>query len=556
MKTHTAARCDNRRMASAIQQPVAPPAVDCAEAAQRRAQLLIDVSKAINRHLDLGHVLDALAGSLAPLVAFNAIAVDLIQNDRIKLHSLTLKDFPRIDGESLEQLVGRFMNVSPDEAAHKMKGYPLSESRLSVLKRGDGPYVCEDLLSGSRYAEEEAFLGYGVLSYICLPLWKRDKLLGALYFNLNERRRFTEEEVQLIVDAGEIMTIAVINALAFEMIKSLKEKLQEENLLLQDEIVRRSMYEEIVGSSEALLAVLKSIDRVAPTDSTVLITGETGTGKELLARAIHRRSPRAGRTLVKVNCASMPAELIASELFGHEKGAFTGALQQRIGRFETADGGTIFLDEIGELAPDMQVALLRVLQEKEFERVGSNTTRHTDVRVIAATNRDLAAEVAAGRFRRDLFYRLNVFPVHSPPLRGRRDDIPVLVEYFVSRFAKRMGKRIQRIDRANLDCLQRYAWPGNIRELQNVIERAVILSDGEVLRLDSSSFPVDAPCSSSAPAAAIVDPRAQIENLLRETRGRISGAKGAAALLGIPASTLESRIRALGINKHAFKNGS
>ncbi len=545
-------------MASSIQQ-----VVDCAEAAHRRAQLLVDVSKAANAHLDLGHVLDALSSSLAPLVHFNAIAVDLISGDRLRLHSLSLKDFPRIPGESLDMLVARFVGVTPDEATNRLlKGMPVSNSRLSELKRDEGPYVCEDLTEGSPYVEEAMFYGYGVRSYICLPLWKREKLLGALYFNLNEKRQFTAEEMRLITDAGEILTIAVLNALAYEVIKSLKERLEEENLLLQNEIVQRSMYEEIVGSSEALLQVLKSIDRVAPTDSTVLITGETGTGKELLARAIHRRSPRAKRTLVKVNCAAMPAELIASELFGHEKGAFTGALQQRIGRFETADGGTIFLDEIGELASDMQVALLRVLQEKEFERVGGNATRHTDVRVIAATNRDLAQEVAAGRFRSDLFYRLNVFPMHAPPLRARRDDIPVLVEYFVSRFAKRMGKRIVRVERGNLECLQRYAWPGNIRELQNVIERAVILSDGEVLRLDASSFPADTqPCSGGVPETAKadadpVDQRQQIETLLRETKGRISGARGAAAKLGVPASTLESRIRALGINKHLFKNGA
>ncbi len=547
-------------MANTIQQ-----AVDCAEAAHRRAQLLVDVSKAANAHLDLNHVLDALARSLAPVVEFNTIAADLVDGPRLKLHSLFLKNFPRVAGESLTSYVARYLGVSTEEAGRKLAGMPFEETRLSTLPRESGPYVRVDLQQGERYVEEQMFAGYGVRSYICLPMWERERLLGALYFNLHEQRQFNEQEVQLIADAGEIMTIAVINALAYEEIKSLKERLEEENLLLQDEIVQRSMYEEIVGSSSSLLAVLKSIDRVAPTDSTVLITGETGTGKELLARAIHRRSPRASRALVKVNCAALPAELIASELFGHEKGAFTGALQQRIGRFETADGGTIFLDEIGELAPDMQVALLRVLQEKEFERVGGNVTRRTDVRVIAATNRDLAREVAAGRFRSDLYYRLNVFPLHAPPLRDRRDDISVLVEYFVTRFAQRMGRRIVRIDRGNLECLQRYSWPGNIRELQNVIERAVILSDGEVLRLDASSFPADAPCGGSnvpaPPPMTLVnghapDARQEIERVLRETRGRISGARGAAQRLGVPASTLESRIRALGINKHQFKSGA
>jgi len=295
---------------------------------------------------------------------------------------------------------------------------------------------------------------------------------------------------------------------------------------------------------------------VARTDSTVLVTGETGTGKELVAHAIHRRSPRSSRALVKVNCAALPSELIGSELFGHEKGAFTGALQQRIGRFEAANGGTIFLDEIGELKPEIQIALLRVLQEKEFERVGGNRTLRTDVRVIAATNRNLQREVAEGRFRMDLYYRLNVFPVHMPSLRERSDDIPILIDYFAARLAGRMGKRIRQIEKRTLDAMQQYSWPGNIRELQNVIERGVILADGEVFRLDPGAF-----LSGSTPTVPHFeetsnsrdDQRAEIEAALRESRGRISGPEGAAARLGVPASTLESRIRSLKINKHLFR---
>src|SRR5437016_13409452 len=309
-------------------------------------------------------------------------------------------------------------------------------------------------------------------------------MLGAVDFVSFERQAFRDPDVQLLQDVSEIVSIAVSNALAFEGITALKEQLQAENRLLQDEIVQRSIYEEIVGSSQSLRNVLGAIDKVAPTDSTVLITGETGTGKELVAHAIHKRSPRSGRALVKVNCAALPAELIASELFGHEKGAFTGALQQRIGRFEAADGGTIFLDGIGELTQEMQIALLRVLQEKEFERVGGNKTIHTDVRVITATNRDLQRHVAEGRFRSDLYYRLNVFPIHAPSLKERIDDIPILVDYFISRFATRMGKRIRQIDRRTLEAFERYSWPGNIRELQNVIERGVILADSEVFRLE------------------------------------------------------------------------
>ena len=386
---------------------------------------------------------------------------------------------------------------------------------------------------------------------------KRGELLGAVDFISFEKRSFDRGEVQLLQDVSEIVSIAVSNALAFEEIKALKEQLQAENRILQDEIVQRSIFEEIVGSSQSLRNVLSVIDRVAPTDSTVLITGETGTGKELIAHAIHRRSPRAGRALVKVNCAALPAELIASELFGHEKGAFTGALQQRIGRFETANGGTIFLDEIGELTPEMQIALLRVLQEKEFERVGGNRTIQADVRVITATNRDLQRQVSEGHFRADLYYRLNVFPIHAPALRERIDDIPILVDYFVSRFATRMGKRIRQIDRRTLDALERYSWPGNIRELQNVIERGVILADSEVFRLEPGTLPEDSQNSLERPDPESPNTReqqkAQIEAVLRETRGRIAGPDGAAARLGIPASTLESRIKTLKVNKHLFR---
>ena len=312
---------------------------------------------------------------------------------------------------------------------------------------------------------------------------------------------------------------------------------------------------EIVGNSAALRRVLEVVKKVAPFDSTVLLLGETGTGKELIAQAIHRGSSRRDRPLVRVNCAALPAELIASELFGHEKGAFTGALLQRIGRFEAANGGTIFLDEIAELSPEIQVSLLRVLQEKEFERVGGNRTIKTDVRVIAATNKDLWREVSEGRFRMDLFYRLNVFPVHVPPLRERVNDIPVLVEYFAARLAGRTGKKISQIEKQSLCAMQQYSWPGNIRELQNVIERCVILSEDEVLRLDSDMLMQVPQSVATAPITADSgsDRKAQIEAVLRQTRGRVYGPGGAAARLGLPATTLDSQIRAFSINKHQFK---
>ena len=343
--------------------------------------------------------------------------------------------------------------------------------------------------------------------------------------------------------------------------KRAEEKLQEENVALREEIDKASMFEEIVGTSSALKAVLSRVSKVAPSDSTVLITGETGTGKELIARAIHKRSNRSLRAFVSVNCAALAPSLITSELFGYEKGAFTGATQRRLGRFEVADGGTIFLDEVGDLSPDIQVALLRVLQEHEFERVGGAQHIRVDVRVIAATNRDLEVAVASATFRQDLFYRLNVFPIEMPPLRQRKDDILTLVEYFVQRYAKRVGKNFRSIDKKTLEVLQRYDWPGNIRELQNIIERSVILSSSEVFSVDASrlskeTFPVSSRVEAPQRLNGKLAPRSEretIETALTESRGRVSGPSGAAAKLGIPPSTLDHRIKALKIDKQQFK---
>jgi transcriptional regulator with GAF, ATPase, and Fis domain len=339
--------------------------------------------------------------------------------------------------------------------------------------------------------------------------------------------------------------------------KRAEERLQQENVVLREDIDQASMFEEIVGTSPALQPVLARVAKVARTDSTVLITGETGTGEELVARAIHRRSPRGARPFVSVNCAAIPASLIASELFGHERGAFTGALQRRLGRFELAAGGTLFLDEVGELPAETQLALLRVLQEREFERVGGDRAIRSDVRVIAATNRDLQAAIAAGAFRSDLFYRLNVFPIEIPPLRGRREDIPVLVEHFLGRYTRQMGKTIRRISGTTLDFLEAYPWPGNVRELQNVIERSVIVCDSEVFSIDDSWLSREAaraqPASRPLFETLASQERAMIEEALAETGGRVSGQSGAAAKLGMPASTLDSKIRSLKISKHRFR---
>jgi PAS domain S-box-containing protein len=340
--------------------------------------------------------------------------------------------------------------------------------------------------------------------------------------------------------------------------KQAEDKFRNQDIALRDEIDQTSMFEGIVGTAPALRTLLSSVSKVAPSDSTVLITGETGTGKELIARSVHRRSKRAPHPFIHVNCSAIPRDLILSELFGHEKGAFTGATQRRIGRFELADGGTILLDEVGELSPDSQIALLRVLQEREFERIGSGQSYALDVRVIAATNRDLQAAVANGTFRQDLFYRLNVFPIAVPPLRERKEDILMLVEYFVQRYTKRSDKTIRAIDKKTLDVLTSYDWPGNIRELQNVIERSVILSLGDVLSVDELWFPKgDArphpPAETSKSLSTRQTEREIVEKALAETRGRISGPFGAAAKLGVPPSTLSSRIKALKIDKYQFK---
>lgn len=346
---------------------------------------------------------------------------------------------------------------------------------------------------------------------------------------------------------------------AFAEIKALKDQLYEENILLKEEVDKASMFEEIVGESPALRSVLARLAKVAPTDSTVLITGETGTGKELIARAIHKRSHRAARPFVSVNCAAVPSSLITSELFGHEKGAFTGATQRRLGRFELAEGGTLFLDEVGELPTETQIVLLRVLQEREFERLGGTKQIRANVRVIAATNRDLQDSIEAGMFRSDLYYRLNVFPIEMPALRERKEDIPLLVDYFIDRFASRMGKRIRRIDRDTLARLTSYSWPGNIRELQNVVERSIIVCDTESFTVDESWLSRTAanqPDQVGRPNLRIPLPEEKklIEDALAEARGQVSGPTGAAARLGIPASTLDSKIKTLKIDKHRFRN--
>ena len=520
---------------------------------EKRAQIILEVAQAIGNQLEMPDLLASLNVALSPIVHFDAIAILILEGDSVKAHWAHIEGVPRNIDDCFESLVARYassIDADPPPSKLTASQHPISEIMISGQ-----PYIASDLEAERRFVTDGPLLHLGMRSYIDLPLMKQGTVIGTIKFLSKEKVNYTVKQIELLRDLADIISIAVSNALAYQEIRALKETLDLENRLLQEEVIQRSIYEEIVGSSTSLRKVLAAVDKVAPTDSTVLITGETGTGKELVAHAIHRRSPRSDRALVKVNCAALPAELIASELFGHEKGAFTGALQQRIGRFEAANGGTIFLDEIAELSPEIQVSLLRVLQEKEFERVGGNRTIKTDVRVIAATNKDLRREVEEGRFRMDLFYRLNVFPVHVPPLRERVNDIPVLVDYFAARLAARTGKKISHIEKRSLSAMQQYSWPGNIRELQNVIERCVILADGEILRVEPGMLMQEPPANARAAyqPAVEADRKAQIESVLRETRGKVYGPHGAAARLGVPATTLDSQLRALRINKHQFK---
>jgi len=424
------------------------------------------------------------------------------------------------------------------------------------------------ILLSARAGEESRLEGLqaGADDYLVKPFTARELIARVeVHLKLAKLRRETTEREERLRASQELLVETTrlyreLQAREAE-IRALKDRLQQENLELRDEVDRASMFEEIVGSSKTLKTVLSRVGKVAPSDSTVLITGETGTGKELIARAVHKRSQRSSRAFVSVNCGALAPGLVSSELFGHEKGAFTGAMQRRLGRFELADGGTIFLDEVGDLPLDMQVALLRVLQEREFERVGGTRPIPLDVRVIAATHRDLKAAIADGRFREDLFYRLNVFPIETPPLRERRDDILMLVEYFVERFAKKAGKSIRTIEKRTLDRLQAYDWPGNIRELQNIIERSVILNSSEVFAVDDLWLSNESPsvathAVAAAPVSPVAEPRTEkeiIEAALAASRGRVSGPSGAAAKLQIPPSTLEHRIKALKIRKSQFK---
>jgi len=393
----------------------------------------------------------------------------------------------------------------------------------------------------------------GMRSGCWLPLLNRDRVLGTLNVLSRREAAFTPEDLEVLRQVANQVAIAVDNALAVRQIADLKDKLAEEKLYLEDEIRTQYNFEEIIGESVVWKRVLEQVETVAPTDSTVLVLGETGTGKELIARAIHNLSGRRDRTFVKLNCAAIPTGLLESELFGHEKGAFTGAISQKVGRVELADHGTLFLDEIGDIPPELQPKLLRVLQEREFERLGSTRTLRVDLRLIAATNRDLGQMVAARQFRSDLFYRLNVFPIHLPALRERGKDIALLVRYFAQKHAESKGKRIERITTETMQALEKWPWPGNVRELENLIERAVILSRGPVLNVPLAELKPTPELAAVDAVATLEDAeRDHILKALREARGVISGAEGAAARLGLKRTTLNSKMRKLGITRRDY----
>lgn len=521
----------------------------------RMYPVLLQVSKAANSELEFAGVLQALAKALLPIIPVDVLAVVTVEGGAVRSHAVHVGD-GQAPGEPVEGAGGGGLRRALPQGPARL--FPLAGSGVEAVGRTGRALVCEDIEAERAFPEDDRLLSFGLRSYVRSPLIVHERLIGTLAFCYFAPRRFSPEEVGLMEDLSAVIATAVSNSLAFAEISELRDQLRAENLLLKEEIDQEAMFEEIVGSSASLRRVLAAIERVAPTDASVLISGETGTGKELVARAIHRRSPRGQRAMIKVNCAALPETLIGSELFGHEKGAFTGALQRRIGRFEMAHRGSIFLDEIGELPPDMQAALLRILQDGEFERVGGSQTLHTDARVIAATNRDLGAAVAAGRFRSDLFYRLNVFPIEVPPLRLRRGDIPLLVNYFVARFSSRLGKKVSRIEKRTLDLLVSYSWPGNVREMQNLLERAMILCDGSVLRVEPEMLGSAARTPPRRQAPSSGDPfreteRELIESALAESLGRVSGPVGAAARLGVPASTLESKIRRLQIDKYRFR---
>lgn len=495
-----------------------------------RLRVLLEVNNAMVSKLDLRALFSAISASLRRVIHHEYTSLALFEESTNRMRVLAL-DFPQGKGLIHEEML-----------------VPVDGSIAGSAFRSRQPLVLNHAAIGGFDSPTSRLLqAEGVRSAVCMPLITHDRVLGTLSLASLRDAAFQQGDVDLLVQVAGQVAIAVENALAFQEIAELKNQLAQEKLYLEDEIRSEMNFDEIVGESPLLRAVLKQVETVAPTDSTVLIQGETGTGKELIARAIHNLSHRREHTFVKVNCAAIPIGLLESELFGHERGAFTGAIAQRNGRFELAHRGTLFLDEVGDIPIELQPKLLRVLQEQEFERLGSTRTIRVDVRVVASTNRDLAEMVAERTFRSDLYYRLRVFPLVLPPLRERQDDIPTLVRYFAQKYARRMNRTVETIPSETLDSLVRYSWPGNIRELENLIERAVIVSPGPVLRVPLSELKLPAEPVAGDMLTLEAAEREHILKALEATKWVLAGPHGAAAKLAMKRTTLQSRIQKLGI---------
>jgi formate hydrogenlyase transcriptional activator len=502
-----------------------------------RLRLLLEINNAVVGHLDFRRLFQEIAASLRRVLQQEYLSIALLDpiQKTLRVHAL---DFPKGKGLMQEVMQEEIVVASNDAPAGRAleAGRPLMFGRAD-LERIDGPIA-------------RALLGEGIRSHCAVPLMSHRRAVGTVNVGRFAENGFTPAEVDLLSQVAGQIALALENALAYRQIEELKNKLAEEKLYLEDEIRTHYQFSEIIGSSAAIKQVLRQVEIVAPADSTVLIQGETGTGKELIARALHNLSGRKERTFIKLNCAAIPSGLLESELFGHEKGAFTGAVAQKVGRFELADGGTLFLDEIGDIPLELQPKLLRVLQEQEFERLGGVRTQRVDVRLVAATNRDLARMVAEGQFRGDLYYRLNVFPITTPPLRDRPEDIPLLVRYFVQQLAPRLKRRIESIATDDVNALTRYSWPGNIRELQNVIERAVLLASGPVLHIPLADGQRAAPAQPDAAPVTLADAeREHILSALREADWVLGGPNGAAQRLGMKRSTLHWKMKKLKISR-------
>jgi len=491
-------------------------------------------------------ITNAIVSNLDRDELFHAIAHELQKGPTFDRTGITLYD-PSTDHFQIYVLE---TTVTP-KSLHRGSDIPRQGSGMGWAFDHQQPLYRPEIPDEHNFFEDEYFLKEGLRSVAYFPLVTSRKVIGTFQVASRSPRQYSEADLGFLLHIATQLAIALENTLAFEEIKRLTDQLSKENMYLREEIQAQCNFEEIIGGSPSLQKVLKKIDSVARTDATVLINGETGTGKELISRAIHQCSQRCHRPLIKVNCAALPAGLVESELFGHEKGAFTGALQRKIGKFELAHTGTIFLDEIGDIAADTQVKLLRVLQEQEFERVGGNETNKVDVRVIVATNRDLEAAVTQETFRADLFYRLNVFPIQVPPLRERKEDIPILAQYFVDKYANLLQKLIEGIHRDSIEKLTQYSWPGNIRELENIIERGVILCDSNILSIEEEwAFPTSLTVSHSDQLGTLEEmERNYILKVLQQTRWVIGGKKGAAEILNVHPNTLRSRLIKLGIKK-------